>query len=303
MTAENCPDEGELATWVDAAAPPEELERTERHVAECPRCAVRASELRMLIADIAAPVPGPPLDVQQHVATVMRGLDAPQPRLRWWRVSPWSGGLGACVAAATVAVALLLRDSLVVEQPIDRTIDPTGTSGHLRARGQATEASLSRDIGVQVYVQARRHDHSVGNVVEHKHEWRPLEAGGTMPRQAALTAGIVNLAPLPAYLLLFGIDAHHTVHWIAPAFVDPSSDPSSQLIAPEPRERLLSSAVSFDDLAVGPLRLIALITTVPVRVSQVERLSTEGLSLDEIVERFPRAEVRQIRVAVEQEMP
>jgi hypothetical protein len=54
----------------------------------------------------------------------------------------------------------------------------------------------------------------------------------------------------------------------------------------------------FDDLAPGPLRVVAVITAMPTHVSEVEKLSASQLSDSGLLVRFPRAEIRQIPLQV-----
>lgn len=97
----------------------------------------------------------------------------------------------------------------------------------------------------------------------------------------------------PAYLLLFAVDSRNVVHWIAPEFTAAGTDPEAMTVAPGPSERLLSHAAAFDDLAPGPLRVVAVITRKPTHVSEVEALSGEELDGAALMKHFPRAEVRQ----------
>jgi hypothetical protein len=144
--------------------------------------------------------------------------------------------------------------------------------------------SLSRDVGVQLYAQ--------------ESALRPLSSGSSIGTTTALTAGLRNLGPQRAHLLLFAIDSRQVVHWIAPEFTAPGSDPEATSIAAATGERLLPTSAVFDDLAPGPLRVVAVITATPTRVSEVETLSAEKLSDSALLARFPRAEIRQILLQV-----
>lgn len=265
MSDKHCPSEGELVSFADADLSPEQLRRVEKHLEICGVCGARVLSLSELQADVAAELPGPDWDVAEHVASVMGRLDQPlaaPSRSRWL---PWGGGL----LAAAAAVALFQAQSAPPE---------------LAARGAAVAPSLSRDVGVQLYAQ--------------ESALRPLGSGSSIGTATALTAGLRNLGSQRAHLLLFAIDSRHTVHWIAPEFTAPGSDPEATTLAAATGERLLPTSAVFDDLAPGPLRVVAVITATPTRVSEVETLSAAQLSDSGLLERFPRAEIRQIPLQV-----
>jgi hypothetical protein len=270
VTEKNCPSDDELLAFADADMPPEQLGRIERHLELCSSCAKRVMALHPLIEDVAAPLAGEHLDVAEHVAAVMRRLDAPVPAALRPRRALWLGALGA---AAAVAVALALPG---------RSGD--APTGELTARGGPSAASLSRDVGLQLYVQ--------------ESGLRALELGDRLPSHAALTAGLRNLGSERAHLLLFAIDARSEVHWIAPEFSAPGTDPQSVPLVPGAGEQLLPSAVAFDDLAPGALRVVAVLSKEPTRVSQVEGLPASELSAEGLMKRFPRAEIRQYALEV-----
>jgi hypothetical protein len=110
--------------------------------------------------------------------------------------------------------------------------------------------------------------------------------------------GVRNLGQGPAYALLFAIDSRQVVHWIAPEFKEPGSDPEALHIVPLRDERLLSTQVVFDDLAPGPLRIVTLVSSEPSHVSQVEALSPSELGSATLSQRFPHAEAREVTVTV-----
>ncbi|HEY3494939.1 MAG TPA: hypothetical protein VGK73_09645, partial [Polyangiaceae bacterium] len=157
-------------------------------------------------------------------------------------------------------------------------------AGEFAARGGPAASSLSRDVGVQLYAQ--------------EPALRALGSGSRVGSGTALTAGLRNLGSERAFLLLFAVDAKNAVHWIAPAFTEVGSDPQSESIPRAANERLLASAVVFDDLAGGPLRVVAVITREPRRVSTVESLPPGELAAEALLKRFPNAEVRQFLLEV-----
>lgn len=271
-----CPSEAELLAFADADLPPEKLRQLEKHLETCGVCAKQVMALSELIADVAAPVAASSFDAAEHAAAVMRRLDAPVSSGRRVPHAVW-GGLFAAVAAAAALVLVLGR---VPHGPTQTD----GTHGHFAARGGSAESALGRDVGVQVYAAGE--------------PLRPLASGGSISTKTALSVGVRNLGRGPAYALLFAVDSQQVVHWLAPEFNEPGSDPESLHIVPLRDERLLSTQVVFDDLAPGPLRIVTLVSSEPSHVSQVEALSPSELSHAGLSQRFPRAEVREVTVLV-----
>ena len=268
MSDKRCPSEVELLSFADADLPPEQLKRVEQHLELCSSCARRVIALHELVSDIAAPMPQPRLDVGAHVAGVMQRLDTPVPRAKRPRWAFWGAGLAAAAA--------------LIPWLVSRPEAPVATE--LAARGGPSLPSLSRDIGLQLYAR--------GQTV------RALEPGSRIRPDVALTAGLRTLAAQPAYLLLFAVDARAQVHWIAPEYTQPGSDPQALRIGAGRIEQLLPSAAVFDDLAPGQLRVVAIITREPTLVSAIEALSAEELGGERLMARFPRAEIRQFQFDV-----
>lgn len=269
MSDKRCPTQDELLSFADSELSPEQLGRIEKHLELCSACAKQVMALHTLIEDVAAPSSSVRLDVAEHVAGVMRRLDAPVVRSVPPRWAVW----GAVLAAAAVLLLVLgVRE---------HGREPE----HLAARGAGEQASLSRDVGLSLYVQAEPP--------------RPLEPGSRVRRGQPLTAGLRNLGSERVYLLLFGVDAAGAVHWIAPEFTVPGSDPPATSVPPSQTEQLLPSAVVFDDLAAGPLRVVAVIDRQPSQVSAIEALPASELASEALMKRFPHAETRQFLLEVE----
>jgi hypothetical protein len=148
-----------------------------------------------------------------------------------------------------------------------------------RPRGGSFEATIARDVGVQPYV-------SQGGL-------RALTSGARLDPATPLTAGFRNLGRAPAYLLLFAVDAHRAIHWISPSYSRPGDDPASTALPPTVDERVLETTAVLEDVVPGPLRVVAVITSAPAHVSDVEAF--EGLELDasRLVQRLPGADVRE----------
>lgn len=277
MSDKRCPSEDELLSFVDADLSPEQLARVEKHLEVCSACAKQVMTLSSLVEDLGAPLAAePPLDVALHVAGVMDRLDSRVTEPRWSAWLTWAG-----VAAAAAALLLFVK----LQAPAGPQAAP---GGELAARGGPAEASLSRNVGVQLY--SSRHG-----------ELTALGSGSRIVQSAALTAGLRNLASERAYLLLFALDSRQAVHWIAPEYTTQGSNPEASPIAPARTERLLPSVAVFDDLAPGPLRVVAVISSEPLHVSDVEALPPAELSAERLLKRFPRAEVRQFLLEVQSE--
>lgn len=270
MTAKPCPTEKELLAFADADLSPEQLQRVERHLELCRDCARQVVALSRLIEDIATPLAPAELDVGEHVAAVMKRLDAPVATARPARALTW----GAVALTMVAAMALLFVRGRGYDEE----------QGQLAARGGPGEPVLSRNVGVQLYTQTP--------------ELHALSAGSRVLTQTPLTAGLRNTGRAPVFVLLFAVDARGSVHWIAPEFTLPGSNPRAVLLSPQAGEQLLPTAAVFDDLAPGPLRLIALLSTEPSYVADVEALTAEQLSSHALTARFPRAEVRELVVEV-----
>jgi hypothetical protein len=127
---------------------------------------------------------------------------------------------------------------------------------------------------------------------------RPLVSGSTIDVTTPLTAGFRNLGETPAFLLLFAVDARSVVHWISPAYTQSDDDPASTRLSGFTREQMLGATVVFEDVSAGPLRVVAVITSAPAHVSDVESLAGTGLSAARLTRRLPGAEVRETTLDV-----
>jgi hypothetical protein len=281
MSDKPCPSEAELLAFVDADLTPERLERVKMHLERCGACAQQIEVLSGLIGDVAAPLAQPKFDVAEHVASVTKRLDSPVKSTRDSRRAAWGAGFTAALAAAA-ALVVFARGPM---GPPGRPMGPAVTAEHFEARGGAAESGLSRDVGVQLYAL--------------EPSLHALVPGAQMRAGTPLTAGIRNLGDGAAYLLLFGVDSKHAVHWIAPEFLKPGTDPEAVSIAPKVgAERLLPRSAAFDDLAPGRLRIVTVITSEPTHVSAVEGLAAAELEVEGLARRFPGAEIRELTLEV-----
>jgi hypothetical protein len=76
------------------------------------------------------------------------------------------------------------------------------------------------------------------------------------------------------------------------------TDPRSTAIEPTLDARPLPTAAVFDDLVPGPLRIIAVVTREPRRVSEIETLPAQELTLERLKRRFAHGDVRETTVLV-----
>ncbi len=263
-----CPTDHDLARLVDGALSWEETERSREHLARCAHCRDREDALRMLIDDVKAAVPAP-VDVRAHARAVMGRLDRPlvegahPPRAWWWMT-------------ATAAAVLLVVGY--------RGLHQRSATDAWQARGGHVAPAIGRDVGVQPYAVQ-------GGL-------QPLESGSTIDAATPLTAGFRNLGQTPAFLLLFAVDAHRVVHWISPSYTRPEEDPVSTRLPVSTSERVLDETVVLEDVSPGPLRVIAVITSSPAHVSDVESLAGTDLSASRLTSGLPGAEVRETTVDV-----
>jgi hypothetical protein len=265
-----CPPKDDFVRLVDGSLSLEATSRLEAHVSRCPCCREHERTLRTLIADMKAAVHAD-VDVQAHTRRVMDRLDRPiaasaTSRPVW--ASLGAGSMAACAIGAALYVGF-------------RTTREEDT---WRARGGPIEATIARDVGVQPYVVT-------GGL-------RPLASGAAIAPDTPLTAGFRNLGRTPVFLLLFAVDAHRTVHWISPEYTRLETNPVSTVLPVSVEEQALGTTVVLADVAPGPLRIVAVITSTPAHVSDVESLEGLELNAPRLVRQIPGADVRETVVEV-----
>jgi hypothetical protein len=268
-----CPNDEDLVRYVDQALSLERTSELQGHIALCPVCREHEEALRRLIEDLKAPAPLD-LDVRVHAQRVMERIERPErsavvsstPRRAWHWVA-----VGSAAACVLLLVTLRLGTRAL----------PAET---LQARGAAVPASLERDVAV-------RPCRVEGGL-------RPLASGAAIDPNTPLTATFRNLRSTPVFLLLFAVDARRAVHWISPPFTRPEDDPASTALPTAAGERTLDTTAVLDDLPPGPLRVVAVVTSTPAHVSDVESLEGSDLSATRLEARFPGAEVRETPVTV-----
>jgi hypothetical protein len=272
-----CSTTEELILLIDGELTENRSARVRSHVETCAACRAEAEALRALVRDVAHPIAPRPDAVARLLA---RLDDAPTiVAKKPWERSPSAALAGALAGAIALAAALAL-----VLGP--RMTDHAGVSRDLTARGGPMARSLERDVGVTVY---RRGSDRLD----------ALAAGEELGPDAAYAVTYRNLgAAGSAYLMVFAQDASLDLHWIAPAWVDPSLDPASESLAHAETEAPPIEAIALERPAGGPLHVFTLVTSRPLRVSDVERFGSRALSAAMLRAQWPDAVVDETVVRV-----
>lgn len=273
-----CLDDETIVSLLEDAVAPVDAAVLVAHVDGCARCAARKRALGALIDDVAV---APAFDVAAHVDAVMAAVDAaPQPDVRAddaparsWKFRALALGGGAIALAAGLLLAV---------SPI------THPEGTLTARGGAASTSVGRLVGVTI--RTTPHDVALAGA----------DDGGLVAEVTPDTRYFVtyrNSGDVSVHLLAFAVDARGDVHWLYPAYDAPGSNPSSVVLgATSGRELPMSTMVAFDDVALGPLTFVTILSRAPMSVADVEGLSDRrALALRRS---FPDAEVTSFDVRV-----
>jgi len=182
------------------------------------------------------------------------------------------GGLGAALA---LAAAFTLRFSA---WPSSAPTQERGVRGSIAARG--TEGALAATV--QAFV-----GHAAPGMAP------PLLEGATLRPGDGILIRYSNPLARDAYLMVFALDEQHAVHWLHPAYVDESANPTSLKLARQVTERVLPEVAEPENPAPGTLRVYALLSRAPFDVKSVEdKLGADTRSVPEL---FPDAEVEEWR--------
>jgi len=259
-----CPGKAEWLDLLDGEATENRASVLRAHAAECPACARELELQRQLIADLAAPVPVAPGAVEAILSQLPTGTPVARPRNR----RAWTVAGGALVLAAA---GILLIPRLAPDR------------GTFSARG-GDKLSWVQKVGAEVFV--------LGNTLV------KLEAGAQVTSGVALVASYHNVNSTPAYLMVFGRDAHGELHWVYPGFEDAKSDPESVRLLPLQTRQALPDSVVLDNLPAGTLELVCLITREPLRVSRIESLPSVERELSNLRARFVDARITSLSLQV-----
>jgi hypothetical protein len=264
-----CMDEETILRLLDGELTENDAERSRGHLRTCGVCAARADGLKRVLRDLKAPLPG--VDHQMAIEDVMRRLPTAVPEVEVARAQARVSRFGllmAGFAAALTVAGVFVAPRVLREQ------------GTFLARGGPVEHSIARAVGVSVY---RSDDTSA-----------PLLPEARVTPNDAFRVKYRNLLEGPAYLLAFAIDAKGTVHWICPAYLDPTTDPPAVALPPTSNEVGIASAMQFEAPAPGPMRFVSILTTSPLHVRDVETLHGTELDVSSLRARWPTADVREL---------
>jgi hypothetical protein len=242
----------------------------EGHLDECAHCARRRDDLRQLVTELGQPRE---VESESFVARVMAKREATV-------LSTSAHGL-RLVRLAWVAVAgvLLLGGGLEARHWYRRGHENTWT-----ARGRHHEARSDQPTTEILAIRGGK--------------LRTIDSQPLSPGDA-FAVRFVNPGQAKYYLAAFALDAAGAVHWIYPEYADGTTDPRSILLPAAQQETLLPQLVEPDGPAPGPLRVVALLTSEPVSVKQVETALREvpsGLPVARALSStFPRPLIREWR--------
>jgi hypothetical protein len=240
------------------------------HLDGCPACRHELDALRALAADAAAPLEPRPGALARLLARVDEAPESGRPRRSW--------GFAAALVAAAAVVGMAVAMPSIVSW---RTRAPEWT-----ARGGLTEPSLRRDVGVTLYRLTGRLE--------------LVRPGDAVPAEAAYAVTTRNLGTSgSAYVMVFAQDDARNLHWIEPAWTDPSADPTAPPLPHAEHDTPPSEAAVLDRPAPGAMRIFTLVTPRPVHVSSVERLAGGALDAGALQAAWPDAMVEEVVVQVQ----
>jgi len=277
-----CPPEDHwLELAVGGVLPPRAAE-LHAHRVTCAICDGTWASITELTSDLSAPPRDIELDVDESVAALMDRITREDRALSRARFLRWSSAAAGGLAAAAASILLVSRGGRGEQR------------AELQARGGADASGHT--LGRQVGFRLLRIDD--GGFVR-------LRQGDSVDRATTFTGTYRNIGDGAAHLLVFAVDARDAVHWLYPAFTDPSTDPRAVVIEASRTDVVLPTSVRLEAPAVGTMRVIALIAPQDHGVSEVEALAPTELSRDALARRFPEASVEELSLEVlaEQRFP
>jgi hypothetical protein len=261
-----CSTSAELIQLIDGELTENRATTVRAHLQGCVACRREADALRALVEDVSRPIEPLPGAVER----LMGRLDE-APRVA--RRARWRGMGAAFAVAAAAVLAVGLRTRTRADLP-----------GTFTARGAVEGPSIERDVGVTVY-----------RGTSHLEALRP---GDDVEADAAYSIGYRNLGPDgSAFAAVFAQDARGEIHWIAPVWLDPHADPASESLAHAAREARAPGAIVLDRPAPGDLRVFVVVTTQPLRVSEVEGAGA-ALDVQGLRRRWPGSVVEETTIHV-----
>lgn len=102
-----------------------------------------------------------------------------------------------------------------------------------------------------------------------------------------------NHSTAAVYLMVFALDERGSVHWLHPAYLNESTNPTSLELARNVTHRVLPEVAEPEDAAAGALRVYALLSPRALDVKSVE--NELGAANPDVSALFPEAEVEEWR--------
>lgn len=242
-----CPAKEALVAWIDDQVAPDQAGVLAKHVQTCAVCGDEVKRLHAVVSQLAQ------LELAREAPAFTSALSAKL------RTPPTKRPLVIAALGAFVACLAVLGG--------------WQQQRGFEARGGGT--SIDSRLGFEVYV------HEPGRAPAR------LQAGQRLSRAAGYSFVVLNRSQQQQYLMLFALDARAEVHWFYPAFVDPKRDPRSLLVPASPQVRALPDGITPERPAAGPARFVALFTTAPLRVAEVEARVRAG-GLDALARAHPQ---------------
>lgn len=267
----SCPSVDTLAIWVDGELTENAAQSLQGHLATCPDCRQRASDLRRLVGELPESLAAP--SDEAFVTAVMRrarGAPARPPRLPL-----------ALAAAASLAIAGVSLWSVRGGSGSEGGLPATAVG--FQARGGMVSRSGVHAMTVYAHPQSdpgRR---------------RALSPGDSLQQGDGLSFEVRNASGATVQLLLFGVDAAGEVHWFHPGWSDPSEDPQSVEVTSVAAFQPLPGGVTPDSPATGSFQVVAVFSPRVYRVSEVERLVRDHGS-GSLSRQFAEADVHTLRI-------
>jgi len=234
-----CPDPAQLVALEDGEATENDAAALRAHVNTCPSCAAELAALGALRERLHAPVVN--VDVERVARAVEREIRAPAQRRR----SVWFGMAAAFAACAALAIGVF---------------SPTGDheAAEFAARGGSTTSGARRDVALSLFES--RGDRLL-----------PVSSGITLPSDAVFALSYATKSARSVHRgVVIAVDAAREVHWLYPAFTDPSHVPEPFELSPGRAETAMPSVVRLQSPAAGPLVVIALLD--PAEPTIVQRI-------------------------------
>jgi hypothetical protein len=273
----NCPKVDEIILHLDGELSVNRSRELEDHLQDCSVCAGVLGELERVVRRIA-PDEGEFDDPDLAQEIVLRAREGQrvtrEPRPSWRRRGA-VGGAAALAAAAAVLLAVWLPG-------MDRAPDTEGFT----ARGGSDQAQ-ERWLSFWVFRKAEG-----GEYTEVRRE-------STVSPEEHLAFAYLNARGRYRHLMIFAVDEEGRVFWYYPAYERQGTDPHSIAIRSGKHE--LREEIRHR-LQPGKLRVFAVFSREPLRVSLVERTVEEHRKRQGGVvglERLPLAGTRQLSRLVE----